>query len=209
MVPSIEPSEPSEPYKKVRAITATVWFVIARTQHPLTGTSAAGDVRSETRHCQGTPPESPFAIGSGQYSRRAHRRMAEWPPNGHDAPMRYDERMSASVASDPTARGTGSVRAALLAGFAVVFALWLLWGYQLVRSLIQIEQNVTSVHESYVRGEQTLSKVRTNVLLGSIYLRDALIDGATPRRESYRDELMRLRGEVETLVASYVPAVSS
>jgi signal transduction histidine kinase len=111
--------------------------------------------------------------------------------------MDYDRRMGPSV------------RAALLAGFAVVFALWLLWGYQLVRSLQQIEQNVTTVHESYVRGEQTLSKIRTNVLLGSIYLRDALIDGATLRRDSYRSELTRLRTEVERLLGSYVPAVSS
>jgi len=109
--------------------------------------------------------------------------------------MQYDRRMGPSV------------RGALLAGFAVVFALWLLWGYQLVRSLRTIEQSVTSVHESYVRGEQTLSKIRTNVLLGSIYLRDALIDAA--RRESYRGELTRLRDEVEQLLASYVPAVSS
>ena len=111
--------------------------------------------------------------------------------------MDYDGRMGPSV------------RAALLAGFAVVFALWLLWGYQLVRSLRQIEQNVTSVHEAYARGEQMLSKIRTNVLLGSIDLRDALIDGATARRESYRSELTRLRSEVEQLLASYVPAVSS
>ena len=48
-----------------------------------------------------------------------------------------------------------------------------------------------------MRGEQTLSKVRTNVLLGSIYLRDALIDSASPRREYYRAELTRLRTEVE------------
>jgi hypothetical protein len=73
-------------------------------------------------------------------------------------------------------RDAGRIRAALLAGFAIVFALWLLWAYQLVRSLQEIEQNVSDVHESYVRGEQTLSKIRTNVLLGSIYLRDALID---------------------------------
>src|SRR5215510_16595944 len=69
-------------------------------------------------------------------------------------------------------RDPGSVRAALLAGFAIVFGLWLLWGYQLVHNLQRIEQNVTTVHESYVRGEQTLSKIRTNILLGSIYLRD-------------------------------------
>jgi signal transduction histidine kinase len=105
------------------------------------------------------------------------------------------------------ARDAGSVRAALRAGFAIVFGLWLLWGYQLVDSLQRIEQNVTDVHASYVRGEQMLSKLRTNILLGSIYLRDALIDGS--RRESYRVELMRLRAEVDALLGSYVPEVTS
>src|ERR1051325_2162254 len=82
-------------------------------------------------------------------------------------------------------RRASSTRAALATGFALVFALWLLWGYQLTRSLQNIEKCVASVHEQYVRGEQTLSKVRTNVLLGSIYLRDALIDTAAPPREEY------------------------
>jgi len=102
-----------------------------------------------------------------------------------------------------------SVRAALLTGFAIVFALWLLWGYQLLRSLEQIEQNVASVHDSYVRGDETLSKIRTNVLLGSIYLRDALIDGASARRDMYQAEFARLRREVEALVGSYVPDVTA
>ena len=118
--------------------------------------------------------------------------------------------MAAGISShewDPRSRS--SVRTALIAGFAIVFGLWLLWSYQLVRSLRQIEQSVSSVHDSYVRGEQTLSKIRTNVLLGSIYLRDALIDGATARRETYRDELTRLRNEVEQLLHTYVPEVAS
>src|SRR5687768_12574868 len=55
----------------------------------------------------------------------------------------------------------------LAAGFAVVFGLWLLWGYQLVLSLRQMERNLSGVHDSYVRGEEILTKVRTNVLLGS------------------------------------------
>jgi two-component system sensor histidine kinase UhpB len=55
-----------------------------------------------------------------------------------------------------------------------------------------------------------LSRVRTNVLLGSIYLRDALIDNSSTRREYYRDELNRLRDEIDALLAAYlrdVPAV--
>ena len=115
-----------------------------------------------------------------------------------------------------TAHGGGGVRrpafstrVALATGFAIVFGLWLLWGYQLGRSLQDIERSVATVHEEYVRGEQTLSKVRTNVLLGSIYLRDALIDNGSPRRDYYRSELSRLRAEVEASLTTYVPEVTS
>src|SRR5215204_6968945 len=63
---------------------------------------------------------------------------------------------------------------ALIIGFALVFALWVAWGLQLVRSLRDMEQNNDIVQDAYVHGDQTLTRVRTNVLLGSIYLRDAL-----------------------------------
>jgi signal transduction histidine kinase len=106
-------------------------------------------------------------------------------------------------------RRASSTRVALATGFAVVFALWLLWGYQLTRSLKNIEQSVASVHEQYVRGEQTLSKVRTNVLLGSIYLRDALIDTATAHRDEYRAELGNLREAIEQALTAYLPEVES
>lgn len=108
-----------------------------------------------------------------------------------------------------TTPDAGSVRAALLAGFAVVFGLWLLWGYQLVHNFQRIEQNVTSLHESFMRGEQTLSRIRTNVLLGSIFLRDALIDGTGSRSDVYRAEFTRLRTEADRLLDSYLPDVSS
>ena len=106
-------------------------------------------------------------------------------------------------------RSISAPRLALGAGFAVVFGLWLVWGYQLSRNLQQIEQNVATVHNAYVRGEETLTKVRTNVLLGSIYLRDALIDTAPSRRGYYQAEMTRLRAEVDQSLASYVPDVAS
>ena len=106
-------------------------------------------------------------------------------------------------------RRASSTRVALATGFAIVFSLWLLWGYQLGRSLQNIERSVASVHEQYVRGEQALSKVRTNVLLGSIYLRDALIDSAPENRAGYRGELARLRAANEQAMTAYVPEVES
>ncbi len=106
-------------------------------------------------------------------------------------------------------RPASTIRGALIAGFAIVFGLWLLSGYELVRTLRDVEQRVTAVHESFVRGEQVLDTVRTSVLLGSIYLRDALIDNASPTREYYRDELNKIRADVERVLPAYLPEVES
>ena len=94
---------------------------------------------------------------------------------------------------------------ALITGFAIVFALWLAWGFQLTRSLDETERNVAAAQNAHLHAEQVLLKVRTNVLLGSIYLRDAIIDGPSPQLESYRAELRRLRTEVDRAVRSYTP----
>jgi signal transduction histidine kinase len=102
-----------------------------------------------------------------------------------------------------------SIPAAMRAGFIVVFGLWVTFGYQLVRGLQQIEGNVTATHDSHYRGEQALAKVRTNVLLGSIYLRDALIDAAAGHPQSHTTEVTRLRLEVEDVLRTHLPEVES
>jgi signal transduction histidine kinase len=112
----------------------------------------------------------------------------------------YDARVRSAL--DRTVRERFGVRLALLLGFTSVFGLWLFSGYQLLRNLERIQDNLQRVQQSYARGEQALIKVRTNVLLGSIYLRDALIDSAAPRREYYRASLTRLRDEIDPLVVS-------
>jgi signal transduction histidine kinase len=94
-------------------------------------------------------------------------------------------------------------------GFAVVFALWIIWSYQLARGLEEIQRRVATAQETYVRGEQTLTRIRMNVLFGSIRLRDALIDGSSSRRDDYRVELIRLRDECDSLLNAYVPQVIS
>ncbi len=102
-----------------------------------------------------------------------------------------------------------SIRTVLILGFALVLGLWAAWGVQLVRALQEIERDAANVHASYVRGEQTLSRVRTSVLLGSIYLRDALITSGTAEHEASRQELARLRDDIEQQFRDYVRDVAS
>jgi signal transduction histidine kinase len=121
--------------------------------------------------------------------------------------VRYDSLVERIHQSRP--RPVSTIRGALIAGFAVVFGLWLVSGYELVRSLRDVEQRVSEVHRSVVRAEQVLTTVRTSVLLGSIYLRDALIDNAQPTREYYREELIRIRSDIERELPAYLPEVES
>ena len=101
----------------------------------------------------------------------------------------------------------GTIRGALVAGFAVVFAVWAFAGYELIRSLRDVEQQVHSAHESFARGSDTLSVIRRNVLEGSINVRDALIDPSDITREYYREEIRRLRGEVDQRLPAYMQEV--
>jgi signal transduction histidine kinase len=106
-------------------------------------------------------------------------------------------------------RPTSSIRGVLIVGFAVVFGLWVLSGYELVRRLAALEQRTAAEHAAALRASRLLITIRTNVLLGSIYLRDAIIDNRSMSVDSYRQELNKIRGEVDRLLPAYVVDVTS
>jgi signal transduction histidine kinase len=97
----------------------------------------------------------------------------------------------------------------LIAGFAVVFGLWVLSGYELVRRLAALEERTAAEHEAALKGARLLTTIRTNVLLGSVYLRDAIIDNRSMSADYYRQELNKIRREVEQLLPNYLVDVTS
>ena len=110
------------------------------------------------------------------------------------------------------ARGAPSAhsgRPAMIAGFAVLFGLWLISGVELVRSQADVNRQVEEIRVSYRRGQDALATVHSGVLLGSIFARNALIDPSSASREFYRDELIRTRGNVERELRAYDPLIES
>lgn len=101
------------------------------------------------------------------------------------------------------------IRGALIAGFGVVFALWLASGYQLLVSIREAESRRAVLHGSFLHGEQVLTTITTRVLLGSIYLRDALISPTPEVLQHYAVELSHLREEVDAILPSYLPLVDT
>ena len=100
-------------------------------------------------------------------------------------------------------RPTSTIRGALVAGFAVVFGVWVFAGYGLIRSLGAVERQNAVAIGAFAHGRDTLSRIRQNVLLGSLYVRDALIDSGRNARENYREELRGFRDDIEASLAGY------
>jgi signal transduction histidine kinase len=96
-----------------------------------------------------------------------------------------------------------SIRGALAAGFAVVLLVWAFAGYELIRSLSDVEQRVTVEHEAFARRLDILSSIRRSVLEGSIDVRDALIDPEDTARDSYREHLRLLRDDIDRQLDVY------
>jgi len=122
----------------------------------------------------------------------------------------YDEAKEPSLpSSTELLRATPTMRGALIAGFAVVFALWLVSGYELVRSIGIVQQEIASANSTFLEGEQAMTRVTTRVLLGSIYLRDALMTTIPGQRDRYRRELLQIRAEVDAALPLYEPLVNT
>jgi len=120
---------------------------------------------------------------------------------------RYDRLVPDQPSSALPLRGIRSIRSVIVLGFLVVFGLWVFSGLELIRRVTAVQSRVATARLAYGRAEQMLLMVRTNVLLGSIYLRDAIIEQDPARRQQHRAELQRLRDQIETRLPAYVNEV--
>src|SRR5688500_18516351 len=100
--------------------------------------------------------------------------------------------------------GIWSIRGALVAGFSVLIALWAFAGFELIRSLGDVEYRVMTEHDAFADAADTVSLIRRNVFEASINVRDALIDADPQAREDYRGELRQFHEAIEERMATYL-----
>ncbi len=97
-----------------------------------------------------------------------------------------------------------TIKAALLAGFLVIFAVWLASTSYFTERLADSQTRSAGIHERFVRGQELLFAVRSQVLLGSIYIRDALIDANEPSTAAAAaGEVRALQAQVNQELSQY------
>ncbi len=68
------------------------------------------------------------------------------------------------------------MKAAVLLATASTFGIWLFAGYYFMNRVDDIERRTADINVRYMRAQDLLSTVRAQVLLASVFVRDALLD---------------------------------
>jgi signal transduction histidine kinase len=102
-----------------------------------------------------------------------------------------------------------TIRTALILGFGTMAALWLAEGLQAMNRMASGQQEAAAVNERYTAAQDLLSSVRTEVLLGSLFVRDALLDPDPARTQVYTAQLQTAYASAEASLSRYVPVLDS
>lgn len=102
-----------------------------------------------------------------------------------------------------------TIKVALLLGFGLTFGLWVFVGYQFTQRITAVQREASEINTRYMHAQELLSTVRAQVLLGSVYVRDALLDPNPAAADSYRRQLEDAYRTVVDALEQYVPIVDS
>jgi len=107
------------------------------------------------------------------------------------------------------ARDALTIKAALLIGFGLTLGLWLFSGYWLATRMTRARDDAATINQRYRRAQELLSTVRAQVLLGSVYVRDALLDPGPTTVDEYRRQLEAAYGAIDRALSEYVPIIGT
>jgi signal transduction histidine kinase len=102
-----------------------------------------------------------------------------------------------------------TLKAALFLGFGLTLGLWLFAGYSFTRRMAEVERDTAAVNSRYMRSQELLSTIRAQVLLGSVFVRDALLDPDPGTAGSYRRQLEDTYRSIDDALQQYVPVLDS
>jgi signal transduction histidine kinase len=102
-----------------------------------------------------------------------------------------------------------TIQAALFSGFALVVVLWGYTGYEFTSRMAAVEDESAQVTVRYLEAQEHLTMIRSQVLVASVYVRDALLEtdrGLIPRYESQIEDTY---ARIDAALREYEPVIDS
>lgn len=102
-----------------------------------------------------------------------------------------------------------SVRLALAVGFLGTLGLWLFTNDAFSRRIESVQRDAAQVTARYTSAQELLATVRAQVLLGSVRVRDALLDPRPAALQDCREQLTVSSHIINMAIADYEPVLST
>ena len=102
-----------------------------------------------------------------------------------------------------------SIRASVFLGFGLILGLWMFAWFGLSLRINDTQQRASEINSRYMTAQDALSSIRSQVLTGSVVLRDALLDPDSRKVAGYRKQLEEIYLGIDDLLAQYVQASDS
>jgi signal transduction histidine kinase len=100
-----------------------------------------------------------------------------------------------------------TIKAAALIGFALIGGIWVFTGYFFTTRMAELERLSSEISGRYTRAQDLLASVRGEVLMGSVYVRDALLDPNPATSDEYRRQLEDSYRTADDALQRYVPVL--
>jgi len=102
-----------------------------------------------------------------------------------------------------------TIKAALFVSLGLTLVLWFFAGYRLTERMRDVGSRATAINARYMEAQDLLSTVRTQVLLGSVMVRDALLDPDPSTVDGYRQRFAETFHTADEALLQYVPVLDS
>ena len=102
-----------------------------------------------------------------------------------------------------------TVKAAVLVGFGLTLGLWLFVGYEVTGRVADVERQASQVNVRYMLAQELLATVRSQMLLTSVYVRDALLDPEPTASPTYVRQIEATYESIDAALEKYVPILDS
>ncbi|MCC7417481.1 MAG: sensor histidine kinase [Acidobacteria bacterium] len=101
------------------------------------------------------------------------------------------------------------LKAALLLGFGLIFGIWLFAGSYFTRRMLDVGRRASDINARFIQAQELLSTVRVQLLLGSVDVRDALLDPNPAAAAEYRRRMEQTFDRAASALRLYVPILDS
>ncbi len=98
-----------------------------------------------------------------------------------------------------------SVRAAVVVGFSLTLGIWVVTGYYFTKRITDLERQSAEINGRYLRAQELLTMARSQVLLATVYVRDAVLDRDASGTGSARHRVSEALDNADQAIGAYVP----